>query len=91
MSEEPEPYTVLEVNRGQKIRYVWDNLTQGVKDLTEDLYYFNVRYRNYSRNMYFSTKAKDELEAFILGQKRLTRMKRRYDMRYGDKKKEQTT
>jgi hypothetical protein len=91
MSEKPEPYTVLEVNRGQKIRYMWDERLGDTKEITEDLYYFTVRYRNRSREMYFSTKAKDELEAFILGQKRIDRIKRRYDMRYGDKKKEQTT
>jgi len=91
MSEEPEPYTVLEVTRGLRIRYIWDADLSVAREVTGDLYYFDVRYRNYSRNMYFNINAKDELEAFILGQKRLTRLKYRYDKRYGAKKKEQTT
>lgn len=91
MSEKPEPYTVLEVKRGDKIRYVWDPAFSVATEITEELYYFKIRYRNYLRDMYFNTRAKDELEAFMIGQKRLNKTKRRYDKRYGDKKKEQTT
>ena len=83
----PEPYTVIEVVRGDKRLYEWDG-KQVIKVHTVK-YYFTVYYRNYAGTKRFTVVAKDELEAFTLGTQRLIKTKNPYD-KYGKNKKEQT-
>lgn len=83
-----EPYKVIEVIRGDEVRYrlKYDGTIERVQ---EDRYFFLITYRNYSKAGRFEIAAKDELEAFMEGQKRLDKTKKHYD-KYG-KKKEQTS
>lgn len=82
-----EPYTVLSIELRGPLRWVFDN---GVTSpAPPGLFNYNVYYRNYDRRSRIVVIAKDELEAFMLGQKRLVKTKKHYD-KYG-KKKEQTS
>ncbi len=86
---EEEPYTVLGVRRKGDVKYRWDVGYRGFVTVPPGLYWFEITYRNYLRLNRFSLDAKDELEAFMLGQQRLANTKKNYDKRKA--KKEQTS
>lgn len=82
-----EPYKIIEVTKGDRVKYRL--VGEGIERVKDERYYFTISYRNYSKAGNFTIVAKDELEAFMKGQKRLDKIKKHYD-KYG-KKKEQTS
>lgn len=82
-----EPYKVLSIELRGPLRWVYES---GVMlPASPGLFNYDVYYRNYARRSSIIVTAKDELEAFMLGQKRLVKTKKHYD-KYG-KNKEQTS
>jgi hypothetical protein len=83
-----EPYKVIEVTKGDRAKY---RVVGGAIELVKDeRYYFTISYRNYSKAGNFTITAKDELEAFMKGQKRLDKTKKHYD-KYGKKRRKEQT
>lgn len=80
-----EPYKVQSVQRRNEVKYVYDVLTKQIRAVPSGLYSFEITYRNYLRENRFRLEAKDELEAYMLGQKRLDKTKTHYD-KYGKNK-----
>lgn len=87
---EEEPYTVTSVRRKGDVKYEWDPEYGGIVAVPPGLYWFEITYCNYLRTNRVAVKAKDELEAFMLGQQRLNKTKKHYN-KYGKNKKEQTS
>jgi hypothetical protein len=84
-SEVVEPYTVIQV---EGIKYRIDLDTRLLEEAQPGLFRFRVYYRNYNKTNYVNLEAKDELEAYILGQAHISKTKAAYDRRKA--KKEQT-
>lgn len=87
-SELVEPYTVMQIEKVKEIKYAVDPYTHDLIRVSPSLFRFRVYYRNYTKMNYAFIDAKDELEAYILGQKHISKTKTAYDRRKA--KKEQT-
>lgn len=83
-----EPYKVIEVTKGDRVKYRL--VGEAIELVKDERYYFTLSYRNYSKAGNFTIIAKDELEAFMAGQKRLDRTKAHYD-KYGKKRRKEQT
>jgi len=82
-----EPYTVLGIRKVGELRWEIDDNDQLVP-VPPGTFRYEITYRNYHKRNRTTVHAKDELEAFMKGQKRLDKTKKHYD-KYG--KKEQTS
>lgn len=87
-SELVEPYTVMQIEKVRQVKYAVDPYTYALVRVPSGLFRFRVYYRNYTKMNYTFIDAKDELEAYILGQKHISKTKTAYDRRKA--KKEQT-
>jgi len=83
-----EPYTVLHIRRtGERVRFQW--LPRGRSNYKLDpyegappgLFYFHVFYRDYGRRKWMSVEGRDEVEAFMVATKLLTKNKAKADKR----------
>ena len=84
-----EPYTVMQIEKVREIKYSVDPYTHDLIRVSPRLFRFRVYYRNYTKMKYTFIDAKDELEAYILGQKHISKTRTAYDRRKA--KKEQTS
>jgi hypothetical protein len=81
-----EPYTVITVRRNGEVKYKWSPRDGGgIVRVGDGTWWFDIYYRNYTRMQHIRIEAKDELEAFMLGQQRLNKTKKHYD-NYGKRR-----
>jgi hypothetical protein len=81
-----EPYTVLHIRRAGEVKWrfnpkSWDTDEPVMFPVPPGTFYFHVFFRTYRKKSWLSVEGRDELDAFILADKQLTRRKRQADNR----------